>query len=176
MRSALIACCLLCFVSTPALAKQSIQTAFSPSPRSTQLVVSTIEHAKHTVRLAGYSFTSQAIADALIAAHQEGRDVMVVVDKSQMHERHTVIGQLAAAGVPVRVNWHYAIMHNKFIVADKNTVETGSFNYTASAEKRNAENIIVISDNRNLAEKYLERWQLLWDEAEDYAPEGATTY
>jgi phosphatidylserine/phosphatidylglycerophosphate/cardiolipin synthase-like enzyme len=37
-------------------------------------------------------------------------------------------------------------MHDKFIVADTGTVETGSFNFTKSAEEHNAENVIVLHD------------------------------
>ena len=59
-------------------------------------------------------------------------------------------------------------MHDKYLVIDGKTVETGSFNYTASAERRNAENVVVINDNRELAKKFMENWQKLWDEAENY--------
>jgi phosphatidylserine/phosphatidylglycerophosphate/cardiolipin synthase-like enzyme len=41
-------------------------------------------------------------------------------------------------GVRVRVDYEYAIMHDKFIVVDGETVEEGSFNYTAPAESKNA--------------------------------------
>jgi phosphatidylserine/phosphatidylglycerophosphate/cardiolipin synthase-like enzyme len=60
-------------------------------------------------------------------------------------------------------------MHNKYIVIDGRTIQTGSFNYTANAEKRNAENVMVIRNNPALAEKYLKNWQALWDESENYA-------
>ena len=46
---------------------------------------------------------------------------------------------LAKQGVPVRVDYRYAVMHDKFIVVDGETVELGSFNYTAAAERKNAE-------------------------------------
>jgi PLD-like domain len=35
---------------------------------------------------------------------------------------------LAKQGVPVRVDYRYAVMHDKFIVVDGEVVETGSFN------------------------------------------------
>ena len=34
------------------------------------------------------------------------------------------------AGIPIRINSYYAIMHDKYMVIDGKTVETGSFNYT----------------------------------------------
>ena len=68
--------------------------------------------------------------------------------------------------IPLRFNSNYAIMHDKYIIIDDKTVETGSFNYTASAEKRNAENVLVVKDDPALAKRYLENWRKLWDEGE----------
>ena len=59
-------------------------------------------------------------------------------------------------------------MHDKYMIVDNKNVETGSFNYTASAEHRNAENVVVIRNNKKLAKKYTENWQKLWNESEDY--------
>jgi phosphatidylserine/phosphatidylglycerophosphate/cardiolipin synthase-like enzyme len=59
-------------------------------------------------------------------------------------------------------------MHNKFLVVDGMTVETGSFNYTNAAEEKNAENVIILRSHRDIAEQYLTRWQELWDESEPY--------
>jgi len=40
---------------------------------------------------------------------------------------------------------------NKFMVIDDHILELGSFNYTQSAESRNAENVLVIHDATRLA-------------------------
>ena len=56
-----------------------IQVAFSPNGKATDLVVSTIEGARHTIRMAAYTFTSRPIALALVEAHQRGVDVQVVI-------------------------------------------------------------------------------------------------
>jgi hypothetical protein len=65
-----------------------------------------------------------------------GIDVEVVVDKSQATARYTAATYLANQGVPVRVDYRYAIMHDKFIVVDGETVEEGSFNYTSLPKRR----------------------------------------
>ena len=43
-----------------------MEVAFSPDRGATNLVVRTIESARHTVRVAAYSFTSRPIAEALL--------------------------------------------------------------------------------------------------------------
>ena len=95
---------------------------------------------------------------------------MIVLDNGQRNRHYKAIEELQDAGIPVRFNSQYAIMHDKFMVIDGKTVETGSFNYTAAAEKHNAENVIVIHDDKELADKYTENWKKLWNESD--APEG----
>ena len=89
----------------------------------------------------------------------------VVADKSQATARYTTATFLANMGVPVRVDYRYAIMHNKFIVADGQTVELGSFNYTAAAGDKNAENVLVLHDSA-VAQRYAQEWDRRWAESE----------
>jgi phosphatidylserine/phosphatidylglycerophosphate/cardiolipin synthase-like enzyme len=57
-----------------------------------------------------------------VAAHKRGVDVKVVVDKSNATARYTMATFLANQGVPVRVDYKYAIFHDKFIVVDGGVV------------------------------------------------------
>jgi phosphatidylserine/phosphatidylglycerophosphate/cardiolipin synthase-like enzyme len=57
-------------------------------------------------------------------------------------------------------------MHDKYMVIDGLEVELGSFNYTASAEHRNAENVLVRRDNPAIAQRYAEEWNKLCSESE----------
>jgi phosphatidylserine/phosphatidylglycerophosphate/cardiolipin synthase-like enzyme len=141
-----------------------VELAFSPDRGATELVVHTIESAKSTVRVAAYSFTSKPIATALLDAKRRGVDAEVVVDKSNATARYTPATFLANQGVPVRVGYRYAIMHDKFMVVDGATVETGSFNFTAAAEAKNAENVLVLHDPA-VAQRYGQEWDRLWSES-----------
>ncbi len=147
-------------------AQSTIEQAFSRNQGATALIVKTIGEAHRTVHLAAYYFTSRPIADALIAARQRGVEVDVVMDKSQNESRYTAAALLAENGVPVRINSQYAIMHDKFIIIDGTTLETGSFNFTEAAEKRNAENVLVLHDNPQVTSGYEEQWQKLWNEGQ----------
>jgi phosphatidylserine/phosphatidylglycerophosphate/cardiolipin synthase-like enzyme len=147
-------------------ASSAVEVAFSPNGGAAELVVKTIESAKASIRVAAYSFTSKPISLALLGAHKRGVDVRLVVDKSNATARYTAATFLANQGVPVRVDYRYAIMHDKFVVVDGETVETGSFNFTAAAEQKNAENVIVLHDLR-VAKTYEAEWERLWDESEE---------
>jgi phosphatidylserine/phosphatidylglycerophosphate/cardiolipin synthase-like enzyme len=118
--------------------------------------------------MAAYSFTSKDVARALVDANRRGVDVRVVLDDSQKSERYTGATFLANTGIPTRTSSRYAIMHNKFLVIDGEHVQTGSFNYTISAQQRNAENVIVLWNQPAIAAAYGREWQRLWREADDY--------
>ena len=64
---------------------------------------------------------------------------------------------LEAAGVPVWIDFEPAIAHNKIIVIDGRLTIGGSYNYTAAAQKRNAENV-TFTESRELAHEYLGNW------------------
>lgn len=44
----------------------------------------------------------------------------------------------------MRVDYHYAIMHDTFVLVDGATVEIGRFNFTAATESHNGENVLVV--------------------------------
>ena len=156
---------LLDVISFPAFADSiAFEDAFSPYQGATELVVKTIKEAKRSIHVAAYSFTSKPIADALVTAHDKGVDVEVVMDKSQHKGR--MMQYIRDHGIPTRINYRYSIMHDKFMVIDEKTLELGSFNYTAAAEKRNAENVLVIHDEKKIVKDYDKQWKKLWDEAD----------
>jgi len=151
-----------------AVATGDTEVGFSPSGNAHELVIRAIQNARHSIRVAAYSFTSKEVARALVDAHKRGVDVRAVLDDSQKSERYTGATFLANSGIPTRTSSRYAIMHNKFLVIDDRHVQTGSFNYTMSAQQRNAENVIVLWNQPGIANAYAREWQRLWTEADDY--------
>lgn len=148
----------------------TVQVGFSPEGSASTLVMSVIGSAKHEIRMLGYAFTSRDIARALIAAKQRGVDVQVVLDAGENSNRAswTALNLIATAGIPVRLDSAYRIQHDKTIIADRQTVETGSFNYTASAERSNSEDALVIWNYPQIAAPYLEHWRSRWNQATPY--------
>lgn len=155
-------------MAAPVMAKPTVSVGFSPSAsqNAIQLVLSTINSARRNIDVAAYSFTSKPVAAALVAAKNRGVAVRVVADEKSNTGKYTAVTFLANQGVPVRLNGRYAIMHNKFMVVDGDTVQTGSFNYTASAVSRNAENVLLIKEIPELAATYQGEFNRLWNESE----------
>jgi phosphatidylserine/phosphatidylglycerophosphate/cardiolipin synthase-like enzyme len=140
------------------------QTCFTPGQACETLIASKIGAARKQILIQAYSFTSKPIAAALIEAKKRGVEVIALLDKSQRTEQYTSATFIANAGIPVRIDDKVTIAHNKVIVIDSNTVVTGSYNFTKSAQERNAENVFIINGDNEIAKAYTEnfsrRWQL----------------
>ena len=139
---------------------------FSPNGGTAAAIIAGIDNAKRTVRVLTYSFTSTAIADALINAHKRGVDVAVVIDKTAATGNGSALPLLQAAGVPYKVDRVHAIAHNKTIIIDNTWVETGSYNYSIAAEKSNAENALICKSTAAYA-FYRADWEKHWAHSKD---------
>ena len=163
---------LLALLTLPALASPPLelslrgtaQVAFTPGDEASELVVTALRMAKKQVLVQTYSFTHQAIGQALVEAKRRGVDVQVIADRQQMETIATsLVTWLADQGVPVWVDAEHAAAHNKVMVIDNGSPEaaviTGSFNFTHAAQSRNAENLLLLRGNPNLAEAYAANWR-----------------
>lgn len=142
----------------------TVEIGFAPGDAESR-VVAVIGEARQSIRVAAYSFTSKPITEALIRAKRRGVDVRAVLDKTRQAERNSAATRLLADGIAVRIHARHAIMHHKFLIVDNDAIETGSFNYTASAARKNAENVVIIREDAAAVKKYATEWQRLWDEA-----------
>jgi phosphatidylserine/phosphatidylglycerophosphate/cardiolipin synthase-like enzyme len=106
--------------------------------------VARIDAARRSLLVQAYNFTEPRIVAAVIAAARRGIAVTVLVDKSAPSERGEGVDAVADAGVPTFVDWSPRIAHNKVMVIDGELVLTGSFNWTVSAERVNAENLLAV--------------------------------
>jgi len=154
---------------TTPIPPNTVETAFSPYGGGTDLIVKTIGSARKTLHLAAYTLTSRPIAKALVAAYKAGVDVAILVDHSQISSRSlSIVPSLAKEGIPIRADVEHTLQHNKYMIIDQKTIQTGSFNYTAAAENNNAENVLVIWGSESLAATYEKDWTALWEKAEPY--------
>jgi phosphatidylserine/phosphatidylglycerophosphate/cardiolipin synthase-like enzyme len=123
--------------------------------------VKAIDDSREEVLVQAYGFTHNAIAQALLRAQQRGVKVQVLLDKKSSQTNRYVIDLFEAASLPVKFDGAHAIAHNKVMVIDASVVVTGSYNFTNSADTRNAENILVLR-SPDLAKSYRENWQTHW--------------
>ena len=131
---------------------------FSPKGGCTAAIVTELDGARSTIHVQAYSFTSDAIAKALLNARKRGIKVRVILDKSQRTQKYSSADFFAHTGIETMIDAEHAIAHNKVMIIDGQVVITGSFNFTKAAENSNAENLLVIHDS-SLAAQYLQNWK-----------------
>jgi phosphatidylserine/phosphatidylglycerophosphate/cardiolipin synthase-like enzyme len=153
------------FAATPINQGASFDIGFSPDQGSLPLVLKAISSAQKSIHVAAYSFTSKPIAEALLAAKNRGIDVKVIADEKSNSGKYSATTYLANNNVPVKLDGNYPIFHHKFMVIDGVSLETGSFNYSAAAASKNAENVLVLWNVPAIAATYENQWNSLWNEA-----------
>lgn len=149
--------------------RASYALCFVPDGASCEtLLVDTINATRRSLRIQAYYFTSTPIAQAVKQAKERGVDVQVIVDQSQAGEKYTTATYLKNAGIPVVVDTKPAIAHNKVMIFDDRAVFTGSFNFTRSAQDRNAENGVLIRDDPALVKAYADNWLTRFKQSTPY--------
>ncbi|MBE0624526.1 MAG: phospholipase D family protein [Burkholderiales bacterium] len=159
----------------PALpARGTVQLAFTPWDNAEAMIVEGIRGAKQQILVQAFSFTSRALAYALIAARKRGVDVQVMADREQTYSGEASrIPDLVQAGVPVVLEVRYQSAHNKVMVVDAGTADgaviTGSYNWTYAAQYKNAENVLILRGNPDIVSAYAANWRRHFAEALPYA-------
>jgi phosphatidylserine/phosphatidylglycerophosphate/cardiolipin synthase-like enzyme len=110
-----------------------------------------IDDAKLTVDVAVLELDLWSIRDALLHAQQRGLQVRVVMESEYLDAAE--VQDLLEAGIPVLGDRREGLMHNKFVVIDRQEVWTGSDNFTVSDTYKNNNNLIRIR-SQALAEDY----------------------
>jgi phosphatidylserine/phosphatidylglycerophosphate/cardiolipin synthase-like enzyme len=156
------------FQGSPAVlqAQGTVQAAFAPWDDVEGLIVDALAGAHREILVQAYLLTSKKIGGALREARQRGVEVSVLVDAKQIASLATARKQKAAlreSGIPVWGETGYTNAHNKVIVIDAGSADatliTGSYNFTWSAQHKNAENILIVRGNLPLAALYAANWE-----------------
>jgi phosphatidylserine/phosphatidylglycerophosphate/cardiolipin synthase-like enzyme len=155
-------------------AQGTVQVAFTPWDNAEAMIVDGIRRAKHQILVQAFSFTSRTLANALIAAKRRGVDVRVMADREQTFSGEASrIPDLVQAGIPVMLEVRYQSAHNKVMVMDAGTedaaVVTGSYNWTYAAQNKNAENVLILRHNPDIANAYAANWRRHFADALPYA-------
>lgn len=140
----------------------SLEAYFAPDDGVAARVVALIESATRRIDFLAYSFTSDEMAQAMVARAAAGVAVRGVMDASQAEGSGTEYGRLRLAGIPVRLDGNPGLMHHKVILVDGQAVLTGSYNFSRSAEERNDENIVLAFDPW-LAASFLQEFERVFE-------------
>lgn len=136
-----------------------VELAFTPGDAVDMRIAAAIAGAEREVLVLAYSFTNPKIAQALAAAHRRGARVEIVADRGQTLELpQSAVPALARDGVPVWLDGNFGAAHNKVVIIDADAPHaitiTGSYNFTLAAQRKNAENVVMLQDNPEVARAF----------------------
>ena len=140
-------------------------------------LIEKIDAAKSSIHIVAFEFGLTPVAEALIAAKQRGLDVRWVTDDENGIEAdgEPDRGQFALlqnARIEVIADTRSALMHNKFIVFDRQTVWTGSTNLTVSGVFQQNNNTVVVH-SPDLAAIYEREFDEMWNG--EFGPKSTST-
>lgn len=142
----------------------TVTTLFAPDDPVTSQIVTRLNSAQQRIDVLAFAYTSDPIAAAMIAARERGVAVRGVVESRNSKGSGSDFQALQKAGIDIHGDGNCYIMHNKTIIIDGQTVITGSFNFTRSAETQNDENVLII-DESSLAARYAEEFERVYAQA-----------
>lgn len=143
----------------------NIDACFTPQENCTQQIVNKIDSANKTLLIQSFSFTSKPIIFAILKAHKRGVLVKIELDKSQINSFG--YKTLKPLGIFIAIDNKVKIAHNKVMIIDNHLLITGSFNFSASAQHYNAENVIFIYKEK-VIKKYIDNFNYRLKEIKRY--------
>lgn len=118
----------------------------------TNVTIDVINSASSEILMAAYTIESQEVADALIAAAKRlgaGKVKIVVEEKNYKDpDNQSLFNSLKSAGIQIVSDGTKSgsLMHNKFVVVDRETVLSGSTNFTTQQLTNDANNSLILND------------------------------
>lgn len=167
-------CWLLVCISGATSAAPSVEVGFSSGKdgHSAQtMVLRLINSAHKSIEMMAYEFKAPDVVAALDKAAGRGVKVSVVIDHRANKNNKLALAAISDAinhGITIRVDSHYHIQHDKVIIVDGRILETGSFNYTPTAEKANSENILVLRHVPRVINLYQQHFETRWKHSVPY--------
>ena len=160
----------LALIAVPAMAgaplpaQGTVEVLFTPWDDAEGALLAAIRQARQSIHVQAYTFSSRNIGWALGEAKKRGVRVEMLTDREQAtRNEHSLVNTLHDAGIPIWFEVRYSAAHNKVMIIDAESpdavVVTGSYNFTYSAQARNAENLLILRGNPALARAYLDNWR-----------------
>ncbi len=139
-----------------------VQALFTPQDTPIdQAVRPLIQQARQRIDVGIFFLTHKGIARDLIAAHERGVRVRVILDATAARNGYTKHELLRAAGIPVKIeNWG-GKMHMKSAAIDGEVVIMGSMNWTSAGNHTNDENTLIVQHEASAA-RYHAFFDELW--------------
>lgn len=134
-----------------------------PEHKALERLLHLIENARHSVRIAMFTFTHPKISQAVIDAKNRGLDVAVAIDYyTGRGASKKTMERLQKEGVKVFYSQGAELLHYKWGWIDEETLAMGSANWTQAAFTKNDDFLLIISLLNKKQNKILKHlWKII---------------
>lgn len=140
-----------------------ISVLFGAEDEVADALTELINNTKSDVTFMSFSFTHDGMGKAMLAKANQGVRVQGIFETRGSQTQYSELPRLFCQGIPVRQDGNPRTLHHKVIVLDKQTVITGSFNFSNNADQKNDENVVIL-ENPGIAKLYLQEFERRWEE------------
>lgn len=138
-------------LTTPvgAINQDNVQVLFPRQGQQPELALQALYlSANQTLDIAIYSLTHPVIVKAIGDAQKRGVKVRIITDKVQSagNTQKHAMNDLITLGIPIKIETHSGLMHEKMSIIDGKIATTGSYNYSKGASEDNDEMFVVINE------------------------------
>jgi phosphatidylserine/phosphatidylglycerophosphate/cardiolipin synthase-like enzyme len=135
-----------------------VENYFAPEDKVSPILVDLVSNAQKSIHFLAFSFTHDDLGQAMLERAKAGVKVSGVFETRGADTQHGEYPPMREAGLDVHLDGNPYVMHHKVIIVDEAIVVTGSYNFSASADESNDENVLIIH-NPDIAQQYLEEFQ-----------------
>lgn len=131
------------------------------------VIARTVTRAQQEILFMAFSFTNEEIGEAMLGRADAGVSVRGIFEKTGSDTASSYYGLMRKAGlanVQVRLDGNSRLLHHKVIIVDQQIVIFGSFNFSASANRSNDENLLIVHDP-TFAGYFIQEFEARWAEA-----------
>lgn len=141
-----------------------VENFFAPRDRVMDKVVQEANKARHSIRFMAFTFTEADLAKQMISQAKLGVQVQGVVEvRGASQGQMPTLFCARQPAIEVKTDGNPGTMHHKVIIIDDETVITGSYNFTRTADTANDDSLLIIR-NPAVAALYLQEFARVFGE------------
>ncbi|MFU2110446.1 phospholipase D-like domain-containing protein [Glaesserella parasuis] len=125
-----------------------------------------LSQAESSIYIAVAWLTNRDLFNILVDKAKSGVTVQLLLSNDEINQNSSLDFSRLKIGNSVAYlvgDGKSDLMHNKFCVIDRRVVMTGSYNWSYKAEKNNHENIVITTDDFELADQFIAQFKQIRD-------------
>jgi phosphatidylserine/phosphatidylglycerophosphate/cardiolipin synthase-like enzyme len=151
---------------TLVIGNTQIETCYAPEDGCSEKLVNALAQAQTSIHFMAFSFTHEGIGQAVHDRAKAGVSVQGVFETRGSETEYSEYGRMKKQGLEVWQDGNPYTLHHKVFIIDDQTVVMGSYNFSASADEANDENMLIIH-NAEIAARYNQEFEHVSQQAQN---------